>query len=199
MPPIKVPHSDPMPPITTASNAKISEFVPWYGSKVPIVPMNTPARAAVATAIPITVAKTGRTLMPTSRAVSRSSAVARTVRPQDVRDSSSCRPDRTAQAVRNAVMNSQDTVIWPPMRKLARASRPPGRPRGSDVAATCSRFSIITDRPNVTSTGASTPPRRARPNNSACSATPTANAAGSSSGSVTQTGTPSAEDSTRPR
>ncbi len=62
--------------------------------------MNTPARAAVATAIPITVAKTGRTLMPTSRAVSRSSAVARTLRPQDVRDSSSCRPDRTAHAVR---------------------------------------------------------------------------------------------------
>jgi len=29
MPPASVPHSDPMPPITTASNAKISEFVPW--------------------------------------------------------------------------------------------------------------------------------------------------------------------------
>src|SRR5439155_27249114 len=70
-----------------------------------MVPINTPARAAVATAIPITVAKTGRTLRPTSRAVSRSSAVARTLRPQDVRDSSNCRPDRTAHAVRNAVMN----------------------------------------------------------------------------------------------
>ena len=58
------------------------------------------------------------------------------------------------------------------MWKLARASAPPFRPRGSDVAATCSRFSIITDRPKVTSTGASTPCRSARPNSSTCSARP---------------------------
>ncbi len=95
-------------------------------------------------------------------------------------------------------MNSQDTVMLP-IRKLARASAPPFSPLGSEVAATWSRFSIITDRPNVTRTGASTPCRSARPNSSACSSSPAANAAGSSSGSVTQTGTPSAVDSTRPR
>src|SRR5580700_5991313 len=51
-PPARVPHSEPMPPITTASNAKISVSVPVSGSNVPIVPMNTPARAAVAIAMP---------------------------------------------------------------------------------------------------------------------------------------------------
>ena len=57
----------------------------------------------------------------------------------------------------------------------------------------------MTDSPNVTSTGASTPCRSARPNSSSCSAMPAPNAAGSSSGSVTQTGTPSADDRTSPR
>ena len=86
-----------------------------------------------------------------------------------------------------------------PTWKLASASAPPFSPRGSEVAATCSRFSIMTDSPNVTSTGASTPCRSARPNSSTCRAMPTANAAGSSSGSVTHTGTPKKVDSTRPR
>ena len=104
--------------------------MPVSGSKVPIVPMKTPARAAVATAMPATVANTGRTLMPTSRAVSRSSEVARTLRPHEVRDSRNCRPERTAHAVRNAVRNSQDTVMLP-MWKLASASAPPFSPRGS--------------------------------------------------------------------
>ena len=197
-PPTRVPHSDPMPPITTASNAKISMFVPVSGSNVLMVPMKTPARAAVAIAMPATVANTGRTLMPTSLAVSTSSDVARTLRPHDVRDSRSCRPDRTTHAVRNAARKSQDTVMLP-MWKLASASAPPFSPRGSDVAATCSRFSIMTDSPNVTSTGASTPCRRARPNSSTSRAMPTAKATGSSSGSVYHTGTPSAEDSTSPR
>ena len=95
--------------------------------------------------------------------------------------------------------NSQDTVMPLVMWKLASARDPPDRPRGSEVAATCSRFSTITDSPNVTSTGASTPCRSARPKSRSCSAMPTPNAAGSSSGSVTQTGTPSADDRTSPR
>jgi thiamine pyrophosphate-dependent acetolactate synthase large subunit-like protein len=70
-----------------------------------------------------------------------------------VRDSESCRQDRTAHAVRNAVRNSQDTVIPPVMWKLASVRAPPFSPRGSEVAATCSRFSIMTDSPNVTITG----------------------------------------------
>ena len=65
-----------------------------------------------------------------------------------------------------------------PMWKLASASAPPFSPRGSEVAATCSRFSIMTDSPNVTSTGASTPCRSARPNSSTCRARPAANASG---------------------
>ena len=86
-------------------------------------------------------------------------------------------------------------VMW----KLASARDPPARPRGSEVAATCSRFSTITDSPNVTSTGARTPCRSARPNSRNCKARPAANATGSSSGSVIQTGTPSADDRTSPR
>ena len=45
------------PPRTRRS----ARSVPVSGSKVPIVPMKTPARAAVATAMPATVANTGRT------------------------------------------------------------------------------------------------------------------------------------------
>src|SRR5208282_1364409 len=51
IPPISVPHSDPMPPITTASKAKMSCIGPEYGSKVARMASIVPASATVATAI----------------------------------------------------------------------------------------------------------------------------------------------------
>ena len=48
-PPDERPHSEPMPPMTTASNAKISCAGPAYGSKVERIPRKVPASAAVAT------------------------------------------------------------------------------------------------------------------------------------------------------
>src|ERR1043165_4214347 len=53
MPPSKVPHSEPKPPMTTASNAKISWVGPLAGSKVERMARKAPARAAVATAIAV--------------------------------------------------------------------------------------------------------------------------------------------------
>src|SRR5262249_24607093 len=50
MPPASVPQSEPKPPITTASNAKISCVGPENGSKVERIARNIPATAAVATA-----------------------------------------------------------------------------------------------------------------------------------------------------
>src|SRR6185436_20771496 len=60
MPPTSVPHSEPVPPITTASNAKISWVGPLDGSKVERIARNVPASAAVATAIAVARAYTAR-------------------------------------------------------------------------------------------------------------------------------------------
>ena len=86
MPPNSVPHSDPMPPITTASNAKMSWVGPLTGSNTERMPRKRPPRAAIATAIAVARAYTLRLSMPTSSAASASSAVARITHPARVRD-----------------------------------------------------------------------------------------------------------------
>ena len=53
MPPASVPHSEPKPPITTVSNAKISCAPPLYGSKVARIARNAPATVAIAIAIAV--------------------------------------------------------------------------------------------------------------------------------------------------
>jgi len=128
-----------------------------------------------------------------------SSAIARTLRPHEVRDSTSCRPDSTPHAVRKAATNSHGSVIWLPICKDATPIAPVLNTRSLAVAPTSSRFSIITERPNVTSTVANSPPRSARRSSSTCSPMPTTNAAGRTSGRTYQTGTPSPVESTSAR
>ena len=53
MPPRSVPHSEPMPPMTTASKAKISWVGPLAGSNVDRVARKRPAIVAVPTAIAV--------------------------------------------------------------------------------------------------------------------------------------------------
>ena len=84
MPPSSVPHSEPRPPMITASNAKIRVSAPSVGYTPVVTAFRVPASAAAAIAIPVTDANSGRTRIPCSRAMAWSSEVARTRRPQAV-------------------------------------------------------------------------------------------------------------------
>ena len=99
MPPTSVPHSEPSPPMITASNAKMSWVGPLVGSKQEWMARNAPASVGGAhrdrrrARVDATSAGT-----PTSSAVSGSWAVARISRPNAVRRSKSCSPPSTATA-----------------------------------------------------------------------------------------------------
>ena len=53
MPPTRVPQSEPMPPMTTASKAKISWVGPDEGEKLDRIPKNVPAMVTVPTAMAV--------------------------------------------------------------------------------------------------------------------------------------------------
>ncbi len=59
MPPSSVPHSEPRPPMMTASNAKISVSAPSVGYTPVVTAFSVPASAAAAMAIPVTDANNG--------------------------------------------------------------------------------------------------------------------------------------------
>ena len=76
-----VPHSEPSPPMITASKPKMSRAGPTDGENVVRIARKTPAIATVASEIAIARLYTRRLLIPTSDAVRWSSEVARSARP----------------------------------------------------------------------------------------------------------------------
>src|SRR5262249_3278119 len=85
MPPARVPHRLPSPPMMTASNPKLRRAGPIAGPKLARTARNTPAIATTASESAIASAKTWRVSRPISPATDWSSEVARNARPRLVR------------------------------------------------------------------------------------------------------------------
>src|SRR5206468_5637528 len=124
-PPARVPHSDPSPPMMTASNANSSRSGPLLGTKVVRIPRNTPATATMPSAIAIASPYRLRLLIPISSAASWSSDVARNARPSDVRLTKSWRPTRISTAT-TKVMSGNHPIASPPPIAILAVSIPPG-------------------------------------------------------------------------
>ena len=96
MPPTSVPQSEPMPPMTTASNAKMSCVGPAVRVEGRAHRRGRRRRARRwRRRSPSRARRRARELTPTSSAVSGSSAVARSSRPSGVRARNSCSPPST--------------------------------------------------------------------------------------------------------
>src|SRR5690606_30852913 len=160
MPPSSVPQSEPRPPITTASNAKISRDGPVAGSKDERIANISPASATVAKAMAVATPYTCRLSAPTRFAVSRSSEEARSIRPSPVRDRNTWMPASTAQASRNVTSGSQPTVMEPASWNEEVANAPPSKVRVSAEKISRSTFCSTIESPNVTSSVASGPDER---------------------------------------
>ena len=121
---IKVPHSEPTPPMTTASKAKIS----WAGRAAGVGRDRMASRAraspASATAIAAAARCTFCALIPDNSAASGSEEVALIARPSFVRLNMSCNEASTATAIANVITGSFPTEMSKGNCQLAQDNEP---------------------------------------------------------------------------
>src|SRR6266446_3733227 len=119
MPPARVPHSDPSPPMMTASKANSSRSGPLLGPKVVRMPRKTPATPTMARARAMATPYRRRLSIPISSAASWSSEVARSARPSDVPLMNSWRPITISTATTNVMSGNQPIASSLPIAMLA--------------------------------------------------------------------------------